>query len=64
MTTTTKKAKNLDLTEDCIHNLTVEAAMRKTDFKNLSQDILEKIGGDLSLLNKVLGKSKTAGVKK
>lgn len=35
------KRKNLDLTEDCIKEITKEAIDKGTDFKNLAQEILE-----------------------
>lgn len=33
--------KNIHLTEECIYNISVEAAKKKSDFKNLAQNILE-----------------------
>ena len=45
------KRKNLDLTEDCIKEIAKEAIDKGTDFKNLSQDILEAHAKNIKTLD-------------
>lgn len=48
------KRKNIDLSDKCIEEISIEAVKQKTDFKNLTQDILEHLAKNKLSFEKVL----------
>lgn len=48
------KRKNIDLSDKCIEVISIEAVKQKSDFKNLTQDILEHLAKNKLSFEKVL----------
>lgn len=46
--------KNIDLSDKCIEVISIEAVKQKTDFKNLTQDILEHLSENRLSFEKIL----------